>query len=486
MNFSKEEIRHSMLLYAITDRTWLKEGETLTSICEDVLKHGATFLQIREKDLEPSAFQKEALELKALCAKYQVPFVVNDSVEIALAIDADGVHVGQGDIQGKNLRALIGKDKILGISAATVAEAVAAQAAGADYIGVGAVFGTSTKKNARNLSVEKLREICAAVTIPVVAIGGIHASNLRKLSGSQVDGVAVISEIFSSDNPGKATSDLLSLARQLVQPTPRLMRTALSIAGSDCSGGAGIQADLKTMTMNGVYAMSAITALTAQNTTKVEKIVETSPDFLKSQLDMIFTDIFPDAVKIGMLPNARLIEVLAERLRFYQAKHIVLDPVMVATSGSILMETSAVLTLKKELLPLAELVTPNIPEAEILSERKITTPEEIEAAAEFIGKTYRCAVLIKGGHSVNTANDLLWADGQMEWFYGRCIPNPNTHGTGCTLSSAIAANLDKGYSLSTSVQRAKKYLSGALSAMLDLGASSGPMNHAFCLTGEFS
>ena len=443
-------------------------------------------MQIREKDLEPSAFQKEALELKALCAKYQVPFVVNDSVEIALAIDADGVHVGQGDIQGKNLRALIGKDKILGISAATVAEAVAAQAAGADYIGVGAVFGTSTKKNARNLSVEKLREICAAVTIPVVAIGGIHALNLRKLSGSQVDGVAVISAIFSSDNPGKATSDLLSLARQLVQPTPRLMRTALSIAGSDCSGGAGIQADLKTMTMNGVYAMSAITALTAQNTTKVEKIVETSPDFLKSQLDMIFTDIFPDAVKIGMLPNARLIEVLAERLRFYQAKHIVLDPVMVATSGSILMETSAVLTLKKELLPLAELVTPNIPEAEILSERKITTPEEIEAAAEFIGKTYHCAVLIKGGHSVNTANDLLWADGQMEWFYGRCIPNPNTHGTGCTLSSAIAANLAKGYSLSTSVQRAKKYLSGALSAMLDLGAGSGPMNHAFCLTGEFS
>ncbi|WP_288177509.1 bifunctional hydroxymethylpyrimidine kinase/phosphomethylpyrimidine kinase [Blautia hydrogenotrophica] len=264
------------------------------------------------------------------------------------------------------------------------------------------------------------------------------------------------------------------------------MRTALSIAGSDCSGGAGIQADLKTMTMNGVYAMSAITALTAQNTTKVEKIVETSPDFLKSQLDMIFTDIFPDAVKIGMLPNARLREVLAERLRFYQAKHIVLDPVMVATSGSILMETSAVLTLKKELLPLAELVTPNIPEAEILSERKITTPEEIEAAAEFIGKTYHCAVLIKGGHSVNTANDLLWADGQMEWFYGRCIPNPNTHGTGCTLSSAIAANLAKGYSLSTSVQRAKKYLSGALSAMLDLGAGSGPMNHAFCLTGEFS
>lgn len=487
MKFSKEEIRQSMLLYAITDRTWLKEGETLTSVCEDVLKHGATFLQIREKDLEPSAFQKEALELKALCAKYQVPFVVNDSIEIALAIDADGIHVGQGDIQGKDLRALIGQDKILGISAATVAEAVAAQAAGADYIGVGAVFGTSTKKNARNLSVEKLREICAAVTIPVVAIGGIHASNLQKLAGSQVDGVAVISAIFSSDNPGKATSDLLSLARQLVQPdAPCSMKTALSIAGSDCSGGAGIQADLKTMTMNGVYAMSAITALTAQNTTKVEGIVETSPDFLKSQLDMIFTDIFPDAVKIGMLPNARLMEVLAERLRFYQARHIVLDPVMVATSGSILMEASAVLTLKKELLPLAELVTPNIPEAEILSGRKITTSKEMEAAAEFIGRTYRCAVLIKGGHSVNTANDLLWADGQMEWFCGRYIPNSNTHGTGCTLSSAIAANLAKGYSLAVSVRRAKEYLSGALSAMLDLGAGSGPMNHAFCLTGEFS
>ena len=264
------------------------------------------------------------------------------------------------------------------------------------------------------------------------------------------------------------------------------MKTALSIAGSDCSGGAGIQADLKTMTMNGVYAMSAITALTAQNTTGVTGIMEATPDFLKQQIDMIFTDIRPDAVKIGMVSSSALIETIAESLRQYQAENIVVDPVMVATSGSRLMESDAVVTLKKELLPLAAVVTPNIPEAEILSGMKIQNEEEMTIAAKKIGDTYGCAVLLKGGHSVNDANDLLYADGKLKWFYGKRINNPNTHGTGCTLSSAIASNLAKGYDLETAVQRAKEYISGALAAMLDLGKGSGPMNHAFALQGEFA
>ena len=264
------------------------------------------------------------------------------------------------------------------------------------------------------------------------------------------------------------------------------MKTALSIAGSDCSGGAGIQADLKTMTMNGVYAMSAITALTAQNTTGVTGIMEATPDFLKQQIDMIFTDIRPDAVKIGMVSSSALIETIAESLRQYQAENIVVDPVMVATSGSSLMESDAVVTLKKELLPLAAVVTPNIPEAEILSGMKIQNEEEMTIAAKKIGDTYGCAVLLKGGHSVNDANDLLYADGKLKWFYGKRINNPNTHGTGCTLSSAIASNLAKGYDLETAVQRAKEYISGALAAMLDLGKGSGPMNHAFALQGEFA
>ena len=259
------------------------------------------------------------------------------------------------------------------------------------------------------------------------------------------------------------------------------MRTALSIAGSDCSGGAGIQADLKTMTMNGVYAMSVITALTAQNTTGVRSIQESTPDFLKDQLDAIFEDIFPNAVKIGMVASSKLIRVIAERLRFYQARNVVVDPVMVATSGSALMKDNAVLTLVEELLPIAALVTPNIPEAQVLSGLAIETKADMVTAAKQIGGRYHCAVLLKGGHSINDANDLLYADGQLTWFTGKRIDNPNTHGTGCTLSSAIAANLAKGFPLAESVQQAKDYVSGALGAMLDLGSGSGPMDHAFTL-----
>lgn len=264
------------------------------------------------------------------------------------------------------------------------------------------------------------------------------------------------------------------------------MKTALSIAGSDCSGGAGIQADLKTMTMNGVYAMSAITALTAQNTTGVTGIMEVTPAFLKQQIDMIFTDIRPDAVKIGMVSGAGLIEAIAERLRYYQADNIVVDPVMVATSGACLLESDALDTLKQELLPLAAVITPNIPEGEILSGMRIQTEEDMTVAAKQIGDAYGCAVLLKGGHNVNDANDLLYAKGELKWFHGKRIDNPNTHGTGCTLSSAIASNLAKGYDLETSVRSAKDYISGALSAMLDLGHGSGPMNHAFALQGEFA
>lgn len=263
------------------------------------------------------------------------------------------------------------------------------------------------------------------------------------------------------------------------------MKTALTIAGSDSSGGAGIQADIKTMTANGVYAMSAITALTAQNTTGVTGIFETTPDFLAKQLDAVFTDIFPDAVKIGMVSSAELIEVIAEKLRFYGAKSIVVDPVMVATSGSKLLRDDAVKALTEQLLPMADLLTPNIPEAEILSGRSISDAAGMEAAARYISETYHCSVLCKGGHQVHDADDLLWRNGSGKWFRGRRIQNPNTHGTGCTLSSAIASNLAKGYDLDTSVERAKAYISGALSAMLDLGHGSGPMDHMFALQGDF-
>lgn len=259
------------------------------------------------------------------------------------------------------------------------------------------------------------------------------------------------------------------------------MKTALSIAGSDSCGGAGIQADSKTMTMNGVYAMTAITALTAQNTVGVSGICETAPEFLVLQLEAVFSDIFPDAVKIGMVSNAELIAVIADALRRYQAKRIVVDPVMVATSGSKLIRTDAVSAMTEQLFPLAAVVTPNLPEAELLSERTIQSEEDIRKAAKSIGDRYGCAVLVKGGHGLCDANDVLYENGSFQTFCGRRIDNPNTHGTGCTLSSAIAANLAKGYSLHESVKRAKEYVSLALSAGLDLGRGSGPLMHNFAL-----
>ena len=263
------------------------------------------------------------------------------------------------------------------------------------------------------------------------------------------------------------------------------MKTALSIAGSDSSGGAGIQADMKTMSAHGIYAMTAITALTAQNTTGVISIQESTPDFLADQLDAVFTDIFPDADKIGMMANAALIRVIARKLKQYHARHIVVDPVMVATSGSKLMQEDALDTLTHELLPLAELVTPNIPEAEVLSGMRITSAEDMVAAAKHMEQSFSCAVLLKGGHDLNNANDLLCRNGEIRWFHGRRINNPNTHGTGCTLSSAIASNLACGMELDEAVGRAKEYISGALAAMLDLGKGSGPMNHLFDLKSEY-
>lgn len=263
-------------------------------------------------------------------------------------------------------------------------------------------------------------------------------------------------------------------------------KTTLTIAGSDSSGGAGIQADIKTMQANGVYAMSAITALTAQNTTGVSGIFEVTPEFLGQQLDAVFTDIYPDAVKIGMVASAELVKMIAFKLKEYKAERIIVDPVMVSTSGSRLISEEAIQILKTELFPLASVLTPNIPEAEVLFGASIHSAEDMERAAQAISEEYHCAVLLKGGHQLNDANDLLYAEGKSRWFYGRRIDNPNTHGTGCTLSSAIASNLAKGYGLEEAVERAKEYISGALAAMLDLGAGSGPMDHGFDIGGKFT
>lgn len=264
------------------------------------------------------------------------------------------------------------------------------------------------------------------------------------------------------------------------------MKTVLTIAGSDCSGGAGIQADIKTICMNGGYAMSVITALTAQNTMGVSDIYEVTPGFLQAQLKAVFDDIFPDAIKIGMVSDEKLIRVIADCLHEYKAKNIVLDPVMVATSGAKLIKDEAIATLTEYLMPLSSVITPNIPEAVILSGMAIESTEDMEKAAKVIYGKYGCSVLLKGGHSLNDANDLLYGENGAQWFIGKRLDNKNTHGTGCTLSSAIATNLAKGQDMNSAVEKAKDYISGALSAGLDLGHGSGPLMHNYLLNDAFT
>ncbi len=320
-----------------------------------------------------------------------------------------------------------------------------------------------------------------------VAVFDIHEKNQTKLK-TEADGyITDYSEFdkfwnsITNENKRQTGGTTLCRSTKIMQKGECKMRTALTIAGSDSCGGAGIQADIKTMTMNGVYAMSTITALTAQNTTGVRSVLEVTPEFLGEQLDAVFEDIFPDAVKIGMVSSLELIDMIANKLCYYKAKNIVVDPVMVATSGSRLINENAVEALKSKLLPIATLVTPNIPEAEVLSGKAVKNKADMLVVAREIGEGCKCSVLLKGGHSINDANDLLYWNGECIWIEGNRISNPNTHGTGCTLSSAVASNLAKGLSMKESVEKAKEYISGALSAGLDLGKGSGPMNHAFVL-----
>jgi hydroxymethylpyrimidine/phosphomethylpyrimidine kinase len=260
-----------------------------------------------------------------------------------------------------------------------------------------------------------------------------------------------------------------------------MLRKVLTIAGSDSSGGAGIQADIKTITVHKMYAMSAITALTAQNTTGVYGIMEATPEFVGKQLDCIFTDIFPDAVKIGMVSSSGIIAMIAQKLQEYKPQHIVVDPVMVSTSGCKLLEDEAQQALITKLLPLAEVITPNIPEAEVLCGFPIKNEADMERAGRKIGEHLKGAVLVKGGHLVSDAVDMLYENGTCKWFRSERVENPNTHGTGCTLSSAIACNLADGHNLEDSIRNAKAYLTGALKAMLDLGKGPGPMEHTYSI-----
>lgn len=467
-----------LLLYAVTDRAWTGE-KTLYQQVEEAISGGATMVQIREKDMEEEAFLQEACQIRELTRAYGIPLIINDNIKVAIACGADGVHVGQEDMEVSEARRILGPDKIIGVTAKTVEQAKRAEEHGADYLGSGAVFGSATKKNAVFMSKETLAAICRSVSVPVVAIGGIHRGNAAELKGTGIAGIAVVSGIFGAEDIRKETEELRREAEKAVGVEQAALPPVLTIAGSDCSGGAGIQADLKTMAAFRTYGMSVITSLTAQNTMGVEGIFDVTPEFAKMQLDCVFQDIPPMAVKIGMVSQTELIEAIAEKLRQYKARHVVLDPVMVSTSGNRLLAEDAVTALTERLFPLAELITPNIPEARELSGMEIEDAGQMEEAARRLGQKFQTAVLLKGGHQVEEASDVLYQPKQDShlWFPGTRIDTRNTHGTGCTLSSAIACGLAKGMGMEESIRAAKAYVRDALSTGLDLGRGNGPLNH---------
>lgn len=527
------------------------KGRPVADVVAAALRGGATFIQLRAKHADARELTAMAEAIAAVIAQAgkadTVAFVIDDRVDAAwqcreLGIKVDGVHIGQDDMAPEQARALLGPGAIIGLSAETLPHIKAANALSdgtIDYIGAGPLHYTATKPDAAAVEADGTKHalgiagaqlLCEASRYPVVVGGGVHADDVPALARTAAAGWFVVSAIAAADDPERATRELLqawtavrgdarhgvaaSAASHLQSDAaappqcgaamfdvkqPHGLPPVLTVAGSDSSGGAGIQADLKTMLANGVFGMSAITSLTAQNTTGVRAVQNADPSILADQIDAVFEDIPPMAVKIGMVSSAALIETIADRLTAHQARNIVLDPVMVATSGAKLIDDDAVAALTSKLFPLATVITPNMPETEALlaqtmQERTseddtestrllsegIRTEADMETAARTLAEHFGCAVLVKGGHGIKDANDVLVEpDGTVTWFTSPRIDNPNTHGTGCTLSSAIASHLALGETLPQAVRSAKDYLTGALAEQLDLGHGSGPMDHAW-------
>lgn len=527
------------------------EGRPVADVVAAALRGGATFIQLRAKHADARELTAMAEAIAAVIAQAgkadTVAFIIDDRVDAAwqcreLGIKVDGVHIGQDDMAPGQARALLGPDAIIGLSAETLPHIEAANALPSstiDYIGAGPLHYTATKPDAAAVEADGTKHalgiagaqlLCEASRYPVVVGGGVHADDVPTLARTAAAGWFVVSAIAAADDPERATRELVQAwtavrgaARHGVAASaashpqsdvaaplqcgaamfdveqPHGLPPVLTVAGSDSSGGAGIQADLKTMLANGVFGMSAITSLTAQNTTGVRAVQNADPSILSDQIDAVFEDIPPMAVKIGMVSSAALIETIADRLTAHQARNIVLDPVMVATSGAKLIDDDAVAVLTTRLFPLATVITPNMPETEALlaqamQERTseddtesarllsegIRTEADMETAGRTLAKHFGCAVLVKGGHGIKDANDVLVEpDGTATWFTSPRIDNPNTHGTGCTLSSAIASHLALGETLPQAVRSAKEYLTGALAEQLDLGHGAGPMDHAW-------
>jgi hydroxymethylpyrimidine kinase/phosphomethylpyrimidine kinase/thiamine-phosphate diphosphorylase len=462
-------------LYVITPEGTEKEILAATKLA---LRGGASIVQLRDKHA-PAAHQLQlGNKLKSLCHEYDACFIVNDNVELALQLGADGVHLGQDDGDVADARAQLGEQALIGVSTQSVALAQRAQEHGADYIGCGSIYPTNTKGDAVHIGLDELGRVCAAVNIPVVAIGGIHAHNLPEVIRHGACSAAVVSAVMNAPRPDVAARELSLMFRRSPGCTatqPPIGRV-LIIAGSDSGGGAGIQADIKTVTLLGSYASSAITALTAQNTIGVQGIHPVPPAFVVQQAQSVLEDIGADVVKTGMLFSAEIISAVAEVLRHSPTLNVV-DPVMIAKEGANLLQPEAMAAFKEEILPLTYLLTPNIPEAEALTGIRISDRTEMEEAAQALQHMGATHVLVKGGHLTGAPLDILrYADTTIVLERER-INTPNTHGTGCTTAAALAALLARGFPLPTAARMTKDFIHTAITTAPELGHGHGPVNH---------
>ena len=481
-------------LYLVTDRT-LAGGRDMDWIVREAVAGGVTMVQLREKDCSTAEFVALARELKSALQPLGIPLIINDRIDVALAVDADGVHIGQSDMPYETARALLGKDKIIGLSVETMDEVLAANALDVDYIGISPVYATPTKTDTlAPFGLVGIEEVMRLTRHRCVAIGGMNRDTIGEVIARGVEGVAVVSAIMAAKSPHKASEELARIIQE--NRSERFknnfqfsifnsqFKKVLTIAGSDSGGGAGIQADIKSISANGCFATSVITAITAQNTLGVNAVEGLSIDIIAGQIDAVLSDIGADSVKIGMLHTAEVVHCVAAMLRKYKIRNIVLDPVMVSTSGHGLIEESAIEVLMRELIPMARVITPNIPEAEILLGATINGQDDLPGAARRLAEKYGVSVLLKAGHLVN--------DELIDIFYNRetgevvelkaCrVDTRNTHGTGCTLSSALAAQLAKGLSLTDAARAAKHYINQAIihGANYTIGHGHGPVAHFY-------
>ena len=493
------KIPFDLSLYLVTDRP-LSGGRDMAWIVREAAAGGVSMVQLREKECSTAEFIALARQLKTTLLPLGIPLIINDRVDVALAVNADGVHIGQSDMPYDVARRLLGPDKIIGLSVETMEEVIAANALDVDYIGISPVYATPTKTDTLTpFGLEGIEEVMRLSRHRCVAIGGMNRNTIGEVIARGVEGVAVVSAIVAAESPREASRELADIIRSYrpeASESPECsensktnhspIKKVLTIAGSDSGGGAGIQADIKSISANGCFAASAITAITAQNTLGVNAVEGLSIDIIEGQIDAVLSDIGADSIKIGMLHSAEVVQCVARMLRKYNIKDVVLDPVMVSTSGHRLIEESAIEVLKAELMPMARVITPNIPEAEILLGEAINKQGDLPAAARRLAEQYGVSVLLKAGHLVNDELIDIFYNHETEEVVelsARRVDTRNTHGTGCTLSSAFAAQLAKGLSLTEAARAAKHYINEAIiyGANQEIGHGHGPVAHFYKL-----